>query len=56
MLAVTKLRMDVAPLTAQARQERVLQLINRLGSADIVAYVAEARRKADVAVNPKAFE
>ena len=56
VLAVTKLRMDVAPLTAQARQERVLQLINRLGSADIVAYVAEARRKADVAVNPKAFE
>lgn len=56
VLAVSKVRADVAPLTAEARQERVQQLISRLGSADIIAYVAEARRKASVTVNPKAFE
>ena len=37
-------------------EERMRQLVGRLGSADIMAYVAEARRKANVAVNPKAFE
>ena len=56
VVAVLGVRTDPVPLTADARQERMRQLVGRLGSADIMAYVAEARRKANVAVNPKAFE
>ncbi len=56
VVAVLGVRADSATLTAEARQDRLQQMLGRLGSADILAYVAEARRKASVSVNPKAFE
>lgn len=56
VVAVLRVRTDFAPLSSQARQERIQQIVARLGSADILAYVAEARRKASVTVNPKVFE
>jgi peptidyl-prolyl cis-trans isomerase D len=56
VVVVTAVRADPVALSADARQERMQQLVGRLGSADIIGYVAEARRKASVAVNPKAFE
>lgn len=56
VVAVLESRADPAPLSAEARQERVQNVVSRLGTADIAAYVAEARRKAKVTVNPSAFE
>ncbi len=47
---------DLPPLSPAARQERLQQIAARAGSADIIAYVAEARRDAKVTVNPKTFE
>ena len=41
---------------AQQRAQRVMQMAGRSGSGDVVAYVAELRRKADVEKNPKAFD
>lgn len=56
VIAVSNYRKDPTPLTVEARQERVRQILGRLGTADVVTYIAEARREASVAVNPKAFE
>lgn len=48
---------DALPaLSAAERGERLQQIAGRVGSADIISYIAEARRKAKVSVNPKAFE
>ena len=41
---------------AQQRAQRVMQMAGRSGSGDVVAYVAELRRRADVEKNPKAFD
>ena len=56
MVELLKVRVDPVPLTAEARQERMGQLVSQLGTADILAYIEEARRRASVTVNPKAFE
>ncbi|MGD9597555.1 MAG: peptidyl-prolyl cis-trans isomerase [Steroidobacteraceae bacterium] len=56
VVAVLESRPDPTPLSAEARQQRVQDIVSKLGTADIVAYVAEARRKAKVTVNPAAFE
>jgi len=41
---------------AQQRAQRIVQAAARSGSGDVVAYVGELRRRADVEKNPKAFE
>jgi peptidyl-prolyl cis-trans isomerase D len=41
---------------AQQRAQRIVQAAARSGSGDVVAYVAELRRRADVEKNPKAFD
>ena len=56
VVEVSKVRADPVPLSADARQERMGQLVSQLGTADILAYIEEARRRASVTVNPKAFE
>jgi len=56
VVELLKVRVDPVPLTAEARQERMGQLVSQLGTADILAYIEEARRRASVTVNPKAFE
>jgi peptidyl-prolyl cis-trans isomerase D len=41
---------------AKDQSDRALQQAQRLGTADVLAYVDEVRRTADVRKNPKAFE
>ena len=41
---------------AQQQAGRGLEEAQRLGMADVLAYVEEVRRTADVKKNPKAFE
>lgn len=40
----------------QVRAQRVMQAAGRSGSGDVIAYVEELRRRADVEKNPKAFD
>jgi hypothetical protein len=40
----------------QQRAQRVMQAAGRSGSGDVLAYVEELRRRADVEKNPKAFD
>jgi len=48
---------DAPPMLSDAqRSERLQQLAGQVGPADVIAYIGEARRKASVSVNPKAFE
>lgn len=56
VVAVTGVRADPTPLSAEARKERLQDIVNRQGTTEIVAYVAEARRNAKVTVNPTTFE
>lgn len=48
---------DAPPALSDAeRSERLQQLAGQVGPSDVIAYIGEARRKASVSVNPKAFE
>jgi peptidyl-prolyl cis-trans isomerase D len=55
LLAVSAVR-TAAARDAKAQTDRVLQETQREGSADVMAYLEEMRRTADVRKNPKAFE
>jgi len=56
VVSLIGVKTDLPPLSPAARQERLQQIVARVGSADVIAYVAEARQNAKVSVNPKAFE
>jgi len=58
IVVLSQTRQAPAEATGDARQraERVIQWAGRSGSGDVIAYVGELRRRADVEKNPKAFE
>jgi len=56
VVALLGVKTDLPPLSPAARQERLQQIIARVGASDVIAYIAEARENAKVSVNPKVFE
>jgi peptidyl-prolyl cis-trans isomerase D len=56
LLAVTAVRTAAAAQDPQSQADRVQQQAIRQGTGDVLAYVSEVRRTADVRKNPKAFE
>ena len=56
LVAVTAVRTATAAPAAQQQADRALQEAGREGVGDLMAYVGEVRRTADVRKNPKAFE
>jgi len=56
VVAVTAVRIGAAVTDAQQQAERMQQEAGREGVGDVLAYVGEVRRTADVRKNPKAFE
>ncbi|MCU0761183.1 MAG: peptidyl-prolyl cis-trans isomerase [Steroidobacteraceae bacterium] len=58
IIVVTQARQPPADSAGDPREraQRVMQMAGRSGSGDVVAYVGELRRRADVEKNPKAFE
>ena len=56
LVAVTAVRTGAAAPAAQQQADRALQEAGREGVGDLMAYVGEVRRTADVRKNPKAFE
>jgi len=56
VVAVTAVRIGAAAPDAQQQADRMQQEAGREGVGDVLAYVGEVRRTADVRKNPKAFE
>ena len=56
VVGVTAVRSGAAAADPQQQADRVQQEAVREGTGDILAYVSEVRRTADVRKNPKAFE
>ena len=56
LVAVTAVRTAAAAPSAQQQADRALQEAGREGVGDLMAYVGEVRRTADVRKNPKAFD
>ncbi len=56
LLALSGSRVDTSVETAEQRQDRTRQAMNRIASGEVVGYVTELRNRADVDKNPKAFE
>ena len=56
LVAVTAVRTAAAAPSAQEQADRALQEAGREGVGDLMAYVGEVRRTADVRKNPKAFD
>jgi peptidyl-prolyl cis-trans isomerase D len=56
VVAVTSVRTGAATASAQQLTDRAQQEAGREGVGDLLAYVGEVRRRADVRKNPKAFE
>ncbi|HEV2228865.1 MAG TPA: peptidyl-prolyl cis-trans isomerase [Steroidobacteraceae bacterium] len=56
VVAVTAVRTAAATPDAQSQAERMQQEAGREGAGDVLAYVGDVRRTADVRKNPKAFE
>lgn len=56
VVAVTAVRTGAAAPDAQAQADRLQQQSVREGTGDVLAYMREVRRTADVKKNPKAFE
>jgi peptidyl-prolyl cis-trans isomerase D len=54
--AITAVRTGAAAPDAQQQADRAQQQASREGVGDVLAYVGEVRRTADVRKNPKAFE
>lgn len=54
--AITAVRTGAAARDAQQQADRAQQQASREGVGDVLAYVGEVRRSADVRKNPKAFE
>lgn len=53
---VLRTKIDAPQLTPDALQQRAYGIQSRQATGDIQAYVLEARRNADVTLNPKAFD
>lgn len=56
LLLLSNVRSDAGPQAPEQRQVRTRQLAGRIAQAEVVSYVEELRRKADIDINPKAFE
>jgi peptidyl-prolyl cis-trans isomerase D len=56
VVAITAVRTGAAAPGAQSQADRAQQEAGREGVGDVMAYVGEVRRTADVRKNPKAFE
>ncbi len=56
LIAVTAVRTGPSAPDAQSQADRAQQEAGREGVGDVLAYVGEVRRTADVRKNPKAFE
>ncbi|HET7756463.1 MAG TPA: peptidyl-prolyl cis-trans isomerase [Steroidobacteraceae bacterium] len=56
LFALTRVRTGGPAETPQQQLDREMQQAGRDGASDVMAYVAEVRRTADVRKNPKAFE
>jgi len=56
VVAVTAVRTGAVAPDAQQQADRMQQQAGREGVGDVLAYVGEVRRTADVRKNPKAFE
>ncbi|HXY97990.1 MAG TPA: peptidyl-prolyl cis-trans isomerase [Steroidobacteraceae bacterium] len=56
VIAVTAVRTGAEAADPQSQADRMLQEAGREGVGDVMAYVGEVRRTADVKKNPKAFD
>jgi peptidyl-prolyl cis-trans isomerase D len=56
LVDVTKVRVDTNDTNKQLEATRSKQEIDRVGTEDVMAYIEDVRRTADVRKNPKAFE
>ena len=56
VVAITSVRTAAATASAQQLADRAQQEAGREGVGDLLAYVGEVRRTADVRKNPKAFD
>jgi len=56
VVAITAVRTSAAAPSAQELADRAQQQAGREGVGDVLAYVGEVRRTADVRKNPKAFD
>ena len=56
LIAVLAVRTGAAAPDPQSQADRMQQQAGREGVGDVLAYVGEVRRTADVRKNPKAFE
>jgi peptidyl-prolyl cis-trans isomerase D len=56
VIAFTAARVSTTPETPEQRQARARQLAGRVAQSEVVGYVEELRRKADIDTNPKTFE
>jgi peptidyl-prolyl cis-trans isomerase D len=56
LVAITAVRTAAAAPSPQQQADRMLQEAGREGVGDVLAYVGEMRRTADVRKNPKAFD
>ncbi len=56
VVAVTAVRTGAATPDPQSQADRMQQAVGREGVGDVLAYVGDVRRTADVRKNPKAFE
>ena len=56
VVAITAVRSAAAAPDPQQQADRLQQQAIREGTGDVLAYMSEVRRSADVRKNPKAFE
>jgi hypothetical protein len=56
VLALSGTRAGTASETGEQRQMRTNQSLRRVASGEVMGYMTELRKRADVDKNPKAFE